>query len=154
MVKCPSFSYFDDAFKYVPTSSWDSKLPFLHPLSPEDPGHLPKYKPAHLTPLLSVLQGLSTTLIVKPHIYQLASYDLAPACAQTSAPSTLFFTETYLPSCYFPNTLCSFYLGSFVLAVPCSCRDLDYHCPSVLGLNATSSERPSLSSHPVIHCIY
>lgn len=117
-------------------------------------GDLPKYKSAHLTALLTVLQRFSITLTIKPHSCLLASYDLAPQCSQISAPSILFLTETYFPSYYFPNTLCSFYLGSFVLAVLYSFRDRDYHGPSGLRLNATFSERPSLSTHPVIHSVY
>lgn len=145
----------DDALKYILTGILASPIPLNLPTKARE--IFPKYKTAYLTPLLKLLQRLSSTLTTKiqiPAAGLAALHDLAFAYCLELSPCILsithleppFFLSSLLqPFC--PHSLWGL-LSSLCLI---HAAWLDYLCPSGLSLNATSSGWFSLTNHQVTH---
>lgn len=112
-----------------------------------------KYKSAHLIPRVKEFQRLYTTLTIKSQLLQPHMTWPWPELRAHRTPLSPLLTQPYFFLVSLPNTPCSFCLGSFALLFPFLTVCVDYSCLSSLGLNATSSERPSVTSHPVTHCL-
>lgn len=147
--RCTSFSPLDDAFVYLLTGPLASVPASILPRGAR--AIFLKYKSAHLILLVKELQRLYTTLSIKSQLLQPHMTWPWPVLRAHCTPLSPLLTQPYFFLVSPPNTPCSFCLGSFALLFPFPTVCIDYSCLSSLGLNA--SERPSLTSHPVTHCL-